>query len=81
MIAGRHSIPFLEKDGRYWGLPSDDEHAISELERLRAEGAKYIAFAWSSFWWLDFYSQFSEYLRTHYVSVLENERLVVFKLT
>jgi hypothetical protein len=36
--AGRLRLPFLEKDGRYWGTASDDQHAITELERLRATG-------------------------------------------
>jgi succinoglycan biosynthesis protein ExoV len=80
LIPGRRSIPFLEKEGHYWGLPSDDEQAISELERLRAEGARYIAFAWSSFWWLDFYTGFRDYLRSHFAPVLESERLIVWIL-
>src|SRR5206468_624800 len=29
------AIPFLEKNGQYWGPPPDDATAISELERLR----------------------------------------------
>ncbi|HVH69757.1 MAG TPA: PIG-L deacetylase family protein, partial [Candidatus Dormibacteraeota bacterium] len=35
LVAPRCSIPFLEKDGRYWGKPTDDATAIRELERLR----------------------------------------------
>src|SRR6185503_7056038 len=29
------AIPFLEKNGEYWGPPADDATAIRELERLR----------------------------------------------
>jgi hypothetical protein len=51
--AGRLRLPFLEKDGRYWGTASDDQHAITELERLRATGARFLAVAWPGFWWLE----------------------------
>ncbi|EGJ34108.1 MULTISPECIES: glycosyltransferase [Moorena] len=77
---GRQVIPFLEKDGQYWGTPPDDSTAISELERMKAGEANLIAFAWPSFWWLDYYTDFSRYLRSNYPCTLENERLVVFDL-
>jgi hypothetical protein len=79
-ISGRHRIPFLEKDGHYWGAPPDNETAIRELERLRQSGANFIVFAWTAFWWLDFYSEFHYYLRTKFRRVMENERLVIFDL-
>ena len=31
VISGRRAIPFLERDGRYWGPPPDDAVAINEL--------------------------------------------------
>lgn len=79
-IAGRYSIPFLEQEGQYWGLPLNDETAISELERLRHQGAKFIVFAWNAFWWLEYYSALHHYLRSKYQCVLENDRLVIFAL-
>ncbi|HVF98502.1 MAG TPA: polysaccharide pyruvyl transferase family protein, partial [Chloroflexia bacterium] len=45
-LAGRRTLPFLERDGLYWGLPADSSNAIAELERLRNEGAQYIVFMW-----------------------------------
>jgi hypothetical protein len=80
ILAGRQAIPFLEKDGVYWGKPEDDSAAIRELERLRRAGADFIVVGWPAFWWLDFYSRFHSHLRSHYRAVLENERLVVFEL-
>jgi hypothetical protein len=48
--SGRRSLPFLEREGVYWGAPPDDETAISELERLKRErNAGFIAFCWSTF--------------------------------
>jgi len=74
------SIPFLERNGVYWGLPPDNETAIGELNRLRSQGIKFIAFAWMAFWWLDFYDRFHEFLRKNSACVLRNDRLIVFEL-
>lgn len=73
-------VPFLEKNGAYWGPPADDETAWQELQRLRAGGVSHIAFAWPSFWWLQHYETFAQRLRATFPCVLQNERLVVFKL-
>jgi hypothetical protein len=80
MLPNRHGIPFLERDGRYWGLPADDATAIRELERLHRAGAGHIVFAWPTFWWLDYYAGFHRHLRSRFTCALENERLVVFEL-
>jgi glycosyltransferase involved in cell wall biosynthesis len=79
-IADREIIPFLERDGKFWGLPLDDHHAIIELNRLRNTGANYIILTWPSFWWLDYYKDFTRYLRSKFRCVLENDRLVAFDL-
>jgi SAM-dependent methyltransferase len=77
---GRPAIPFLERDGQYWGPPGDDMTAIREVERLRREGAGFIIFVWPAFWWLDYYSKFNEYLRSRFPCVSSTERLVAFDL-
>jgi hypothetical protein len=76
----RPAIPFLERDGQYWGPPADSATAIREFERLRRTGAGFIAFTWTAFWWLDYYAGFHAHLRDKYACLLENERLVVFDL-
>jgi hypothetical protein len=73
-------IPFLERGGKYWGPPADDETAIRELERLRRGGARYMVFGWPHLWWLEHYAGAHRHLRSRYPCVLENERLVVFDL-
>jgi hypothetical protein len=78
--AGRRAIPFLERDGHYWGPPPDDEVAIRELERLRQSGAGFMIFGWPAFWWLEYYEGLHRYLRARYRCVFENERIVVFDL-
>ena len=76
----REAIPFLERDGQYWGPPADDDTAIRELERLRQPGVSFIVFAWPAFWWLDHYADFRRYLESRFVCTLRNERMVVFDL-
>jgi hypothetical protein len=79
-------VPFLEKDGVYWGLPEDDATAIRELERLRtggaggSGGAAFIVFPSSEFWWFEHYVQFVHHLHTHARRVLINERLIAYDL-
>ena len=78
---GRHALPFLERDGVYWGAPPDGATAVGELERMRRErGAGFIAFGWPSFWWLEHYAALASHLRERYECVLDNRRLVVFDL-
>lgn len=79
-IVHRNAIPFLEKDGKYWGPPADDESAIRELQRLREAGAAFIAFSWHAFWWLEHYKGFFQHLKSQYQCLLRNERLVIFNL-
>jgi succinoglycan biosynthesis protein ExoV len=74
------TIPFLERDGQYWGPPADDATAIREVERLRQAAAKHIVFAWPALWWLDHYADFRQYLESRYACTLRNERIVVFDL-
>jgi hypothetical protein len=79
-IAGRHCLPFLERDGQYWGPPPDDETAIRELERLRQSGASFMVLAWPALPWLDYYPGLHRHLRSTYSCALENDRLVAFDL-
>jgi hypothetical protein len=74
------AIPFLEKNGQYWGPPADDAVAICELERLRQNGAHHLAIVWSSFWWLDHYVEFYRYLQEKFRCVLKSDELMLFAL-
>jgi hypothetical protein len=81
LVAGRRRLPFVEHEGQHWGKPIDDEHAIGELERLRARGARFLVLGWSAFWWRAYYPGWFEYLQSSFRCVLHNERLDVFDLT
>jgi hypothetical protein len=80
VLGGRRCLPFLERDGQYWGPPPDEATAIRELERLRRAGAEFVVVAWPAFWWLDHYDGLHRHLRSAYRCVLKNDRLVVFDL-
>jgi len=80
LCSGYRAIPFLQRDGQYWGRPADDATAIEELERLRADGARFIAFAWPAFWWLRHYSIFHQHLQRRSRLLLQNDRFVIFDL-
>jgi glycosyltransferase involved in cell wall biosynthesis len=79
-IEGWRCVPFVERDGRYWGPPADDEAAIREFERLREKGAGFAVFGWPAFWWLDHYAGFHRYLLASYGRLLANDRVVIFDL-
>jgi SAM-dependent methyltransferase len=79
-IGGYPAVPFLERDGVYWGKPADDETAIRELERLRRSGLEFLVFAWPAFWWLLSYDGLRRHLHSQFRCLLDNERLVVFDL-
>ncbi len=76
----RPVIPFTEKDGEYWGLPSDDAAAVLELERSRRSGANHLVIAWSSFWVLKHFSEFTAHLRASHPCRLSNNRLKIFEV-
>jgi glycosyltransferase involved in cell wall biosynthesis len=79
-LAGRRCFAFVEREGRYWGAPRDDAHAIAELERLRRQGASFLVVAWTAFWYFEHFPRFAAFLASRAMRVLENDRLVVFDL-
>lgn len=53
--------------GSYAGYkPATSADAIAHFESLRGQGAEFLVFPESSLWWLDFYSDFYQYLMRHY---------------
>jgi len=76
----RNGLPFLEHEGMHWGKPGNDDEAIRELERMRRSGSAFIIFTWSSFWWLDYYVGFNQYLCSKFQCVRKNECLIAFDL-
>lgn len=80
ILPGRKGLPFLEHDGMYWGKPANDDQAIRELERMRGSGSAFAIITWHSFWWLDYYIGFYQYLCSKFQCVRRNECLIAFDL-
>ncbi len=78
--AGRNKIPFLEKDGHFDGMPTGDQQATEEFERLKSKNPRYVVFGWPSFWWLDYYKNFHQYILDQSTCILKNERLIIYQL-
>jgi hypothetical protein len=73
--------PFPERDGMWWGAPGDDAEAISELERQRDLGSRYLAVPWFARWWLEYYGDFEAHLRRRYRVAVEDDVLTLFDLS
>jgi FkbM family methyltransferase len=79
-LAGRARLPFIEKQGQYFGPPADDAEAIGELTRLIASGATHFALLWPAFWFFDTYPRFEQHLRRRHRCLVENPLAIVFEL-
>jgi hypothetical protein len=76
----RPILPFTEKDGQYWGDPSDDASAVAELDKLMQRGARSFVFGWPTFWWLGHYKGLVEELNRRGRRAIDNDRMVLFEL-
>jgi SAM-dependent methyltransferase len=79
-LPGRIVLPFIERGGTYFGPPQNDAEAIHELERMKADGAGYLAIGWPAFWCLSHYKRFAKHLEEHYFTALRNEQVVMYRL-
>jgi FkbM family methyltransferase len=79
-LAGRRAIPFLERDGEYYGAPEDGEQAVAELGQQMARGVRHVAVAWPSFWWLEEYPELARHLQSSWRRVVDTDAAIVFEL-
>jgi hypothetical protein len=68
--AHRKGWHFLERDGLYYGNPNDSKQIVADLKELRWRGATHLVFYRGTMWWLDYYTDFADYLAR--TSVLEH---------
>lgn len=73
--------PFLNRDGQFAGRPPDDASAISELERMIGQGARYLAIVWTCNWWATHYALFVMHLQNCHRLVEKTELITVFELS
>jgi hypothetical protein len=76
----RRADPFPERDGYFNGLPSDDQEAISELDRLCRTGVRKLVVWRDAFWVLDLFAGFHQQLRSTCPVVAESPEVIIFDL-
>ncbi|MGH2978160.1 MAG: glycosyltransferase family 2 protein [Solirubrobacterales bacterium] len=71
------------EDGAYVGYhPHDSAEAITHLEALRKQGARYLLVPPTAYWWLDHYRNFALHLEQRYRRLTrEDEGCVLFELS
>jgi GT2 family glycosyltransferase len=72
-----------DADGAYVGYhPHDSAEAISRLEALRTQGARYLLVPPTAYWWLDHYRNFARHLEQRYRLLTRAEDgCLLFELT
>jgi len=81
-VDGRRTRHFpQDEQGRYAGYhPADSGAAIQHLEALHAQGAEYLLFPSTAFWWLDHYADFAKHLEGSYRRIFADEHCILFQL-
>src|SRR5581483_8328250 len=79
--AKRKGWHFLEQNGIYSGNPKNSQQAISDLERLRREGATHVVFLRNTFWWLKSYPELTQHLAEVATLVEATPQFRIYKLT
>ena len=69
-------------DGTYAGhYPADSAAAIAHLQDVCRQGAEYLLFPCTAFWWLDHYQEFRRYLDTRFRRCWNDERCIIYQLS
>jgi 4-amino-4-deoxy-L-arabinose transferase-like glycosyltransferase len=79
--AQRKGWHFLEKDAIYAGNPSDSQEVIADFEQLRRRGATHFVFTTNTFWWLDYYPEFTRHLAENAEPMEVTAEFRIYKLT
>jgi hypothetical protein len=79
--AKRKGWHFLEKEGIYGGNPRDSQQAISDLERLRRQGATHLVFTTNTFWWSQSYPNLTQHLSETATLLETTPEFKIYKLT
>ena len=81
ILENRIQLAFLERNGEYQGQPEDSKAAIGQLKWFLKSKPRYLIIWWTAFWWLDHYQALHHHLRVNFECLLENDRLIIFRLT
>ncbi|MDQ3820538.1 MAG: glycosyltransferase, partial [Acidobacteriota bacterium] len=82
-LNGRKAWHFPQsEEGWYAGhYPANSAEAIAHLETLREKGGNFLLFPKSSFWWLEYYTEFYEYLNTKHERIWSDDCCLIFQLS
>ena len=78
--AERKGWHFPEQHGMWEGGPRDSEQAIVDLEQLRTRGASYFVFPRDTFWWLNYYTGFAQYLKRSAELIKATDNFKIYRL-
>jgi Glycosyl transferases group 1 len=81
-LVGRQGWHFPRSDdGQYAGYhPADCSDAIQHLHKSMAEGAQFLLFPRSAFWWLEHYHGLRDHLEQQHVRVWRDEQCAIYRL-
>jgi hypothetical protein len=69
------------QDGTYLGYSPEEDEATAQLEALRAQGAQFLLFPRTGFWWLTDYPQFAKHLNDRYRRIHDDRECVIYQLS
>jgi hypothetical protein len=69
-------------NGKFAGCyPANSVEAIEHLEQLRIQGADHLLIPSTSFWWLEFYCDFTAHLQRNYrITTFHEEVCLIYRL-
>lgn len=79
-LYGRSRRHLMEKGGTYYGPPDTAADAIAQIRDHHARGARYLAFVWYTFWWLEFYGELTEWLALNASDINHSPQSRIYRL-
>lgn len=81
-LEGRRGWHFpRHEDGRWAGFhPAGSQEAVEHLESLRLQGAQYLVFPQTAFWWLDYYGGLADHLEARYKLIATSESCRIYDI-
>jgi glycosyltransferase involved in cell wall biosynthesis len=64
-----------------WDLPATAASAITHVQALQARGEEFLVLPGTASWWLDDYAALKQYLDSHYPTVWNEKRCVIYQLS
>jgi hypothetical protein len=81
-LEGRRGWHFPRHEDGRWAVfhPADAREAVEHLESLRSQGAQYLVFPQTAFWWLDYYGGLREHLEARYKLLASGETCWIYDI-